>query len=381
MNSIRTTSTTMTAPARSTRFVRRHDALRIRLTSGSLRTWLGSGALQGPDGAIHAWLNAETGNLAFAYPEITGYALTYLAGRPEPTMAEHSALCRAATWMTERLDQGNYSAREKWDNGAIYPFDLGMIAAGLINAGAFPGMDRQLVTGLGLATKLAHMVDAEGRMPAVIGRNGMGTDRRATWSTVGQPHMAKTVQSLLLAAEHGDTVCAAAAERLIRRTLALQEPDGRFITQDDPSFTMLHPHLYTIEALWMWAMARNDREALEAAGSALDWAWKQQLPTGGFPRAAAVPRVRLAPEDTFEQLDATAQTIRMALMLRPGIDGIQDGCARLVEVAHGVEFGVALPYQPQSDDLHLNAWVTMFAAQALDIATRGPSSMRWQALV
>ena len=39
----------------------------------SVSQWLTSGALQGDDGAIHAWIDRDTGARAFAYPEITGY--------------------------------------------------------------------------------------------------------------------------------------------------------------------------------------------------------------------------------------------------------------------------------------------------------------------
>lgn len=51
----------------------------------ALRGWLGSGPIDSPTGAYFAWIEEGTGRAAFEYPEITGYALTYLMGRPEPS--------------------------------------------------------------------------------------------------------------------------------------------------------------------------------------------------------------------------------------------------------------------------------------------------------
>ena len=56
--------------------------------SAGLRRWLASGAIQPESGAFCAWREEESGTLAFEYPEITGYALTWLACRPDPTDAE-----------------------------------------------------------------------------------------------------------------------------------------------------------------------------------------------------------------------------------------------------------------------------------------------------
>src|SRR3954469_15409943 len=106
-----------------------------RRLASDLRLWLASGELQSPDGAYCAWRDAQTGELACAYPEITGYALTWLAGRRGRTEAEVSAGRRAADWVTARLGARDRSARRGWEEGAVYTFDLGMIAAGLISFG------------------------------------------------------------------------------------------------------------------------------------------------------------------------------------------------------------------------------------------------------
>src|SRR2546425_4589606 len=45
-----------------------------------LRAWLCSGACLSPSGAFAAWVDHASGRRSFEYPEISGYALTYLAG-------------------------------------------------------------------------------------------------------------------------------------------------------------------------------------------------------------------------------------------------------------------------------------------------------------
>jgi hypothetical protein len=52
----------------------------------------------------------------------------------------------------------------------------------------------------------------------------------------------------------------------------------------------------------------------------------------------------------------------------------------LRELARRRPVGSALVYSPQSGDVHLNAWVTMFGAQALELAGGG-ETMRWEHLV
>src|ERR1700710_564213 len=80
--------------------------------------WLGSGPIDSPTGAYFAWIEEGTRRAAFEYPEITGYALTYLMGRPEPSREELSRAARAADWLVDRLDRGDRSARDGWDYGA-----------------------------------------------------------------------------------------------------------------------------------------------------------------------------------------------------------------------------------------------------------------------
>jgi hypothetical protein len=339
--------------------------------AGEVREWLTSGAIQPRSGAFCAWRDAATAQLAFEYPEITGYALTWVAGRDDPTRDELDAGVRAADWLSRRFAAGDRSARAGWDAGAVYTFDVGMIAAGLISFGHLVAADHYVDLGMRLARDLAAFITADG-LPA-IAPDGPATTRPPEWSTQGRPHLIKCVQALLLAGEH------TAAGTLARTAARLQHSDGWFQTQPDDGYVMLHPHIYTIEGLWMWGAATGDFDALDRARAATEWAWAHQLPSGALPRFVSFGD---EPEDAPEQLDVTSQAVRAAIMLGLSPSGLPRAVARLVEASRDSDHGGrALVYQPESGHEHHNAWVSMFGAQALEIETLGGAAMTWRTLV
>src|SRR5262249_48636515 len=148
------------------------------------------------------------------------------------------------------------------------------------------------------------------------------------WSTHGVPHLAKLAQSFLLSERHADSPRLASLIETVKR---LQFPDGRMPTVPGDPATMLHPHLYAAEGLWMWGTARGDDEALAHSRAAVDWAWAQQLDNGGFPRFAGDDLQDEAPE----QCDVTSQAIRMALVFGRRSPAVDRAIGRLGEVAQG----------------------------------------------
>jgi hypothetical protein len=338
-------------------------------TASRLRLWLTSGRVQSPSGAFCAWRDAASDDLAFEYPEITGYALTWLAARIREDDRALASGTRAAEWVVRRLAAGDRSARACWEDGAVYTFDLGMIASGLISFGSAAGNVGYERVGRMVAASLAAYVDHEGELPA-LAPDGPSGARDGQWSSGGRVHLVKCVQALLLG-DHPNQ-----ARRLVGQASADQAADGHFITQPGDSFVMLHPHLYAVEGLWMWAMSSGDVHALTRARAAVDWAWRQQLPDGGLPRWVS------ATETGPEQLDATAQAIRAALLLGCIPDGLERAVARLAAcAATDGAYGSALVYRPHDLAQHLNSWVTMFGEQALRLASGEVDGLDWRELV
>jgi hypothetical protein len=337
----------------------------------ALRGWLGSGPIDSPTGAYFAWIEEGTGRAAFEYPEITGYALTYLMGRPEPSREELSRAARAADWLFDRLARGERSARDGWDGGARYTFDLGMIATGLLLFGERCESDRHLRVGLDLAASFRDEIEATGALAPIPA--GSPASSRDGWSTEGEAHMLKLTQCLLLADRQGLPGARDAAAALVGRGSRLQRADGSFRTQPDASLTMLHPHAYALEGLWMYSQATGDAVALARVEAGLVWAWKNHLDSGGFPRLTDGSGA------AAEQGDVTTQTIRIAAALGARPEGYERALGRLADYARPAPGGAALVYQPEAGATHHNAWVTMFGAQALDWAVEGTGE--WETLV
>ena len=340
----------------------------------ALQRWLFSGRPQSERGAYCAWRDRARDELVFEYPEINGYALTYTAGLAVPRPDEIATARRAASWLTERLGRGDYSAREGWDADAIYTFDVAMIANGLMSFGRRFGDERHLEAGLAATEFLVAETDAAGRLPAVA-RGPQATHKG--WATEGRAHLLKAVQCLLLADELAATGTTAQARLLIEEARGLQQPDGRFLTDPRDNITMLHPHHYALEGLWIWSEATGERWAADRARRGVEWAFAQQLQTGGFPRFVASH----GGEPGVEQADATAQAVRMAFLLGVEPRGLDRAVERIAELTVGDERVRACVYQPLPEPPHENVWATLFAAQAFELAAAEAPALDWWGLV
>jgi hypothetical protein len=344
-------------------------------TTAGLQRWISSGLCQSQSGAFVAWYDLATGRPSHDYPEISGYALTYLAGQSTLSTRELAAGHRGAEWLLARVNAGNLAARDGWDNRAIYLFDLGMIATGLLSFGRRVQDRRFIAAGLELVDWLDNEPDSARSVSPISARGNAST--RQSWSTLGQAHLTKIVQAFLLATgfEHGGA--RRCPELLIETAKRLQYEDGRFATDCDQSSTMLHPHLYAAEGLWIWGSARRDNDCLERSRAAVAWAWSHQLPSGGFPARAPTA----TDDSSVEQSDVTAQAVRLALMLGIRSPAIDRAVRRLIESTREQRGAQAVLYQPDSTNGHLNTWATIFAAQALAMAVPHASAISWRQLV
>jgi UDP-N-acetylglucosamine 2-epimerase (non-hydrolysing) len=336
----------------------------VRWGADGLARWISSGACQSASGAFAAWVELASGEKAYDYAEITGYGLTHLAARRELAEEEIQVGRRAAEWLAARVQQRRLAARDGWDGDAVYLFDLGMISTGLQTFGGRVGEQRYVDAGLELVGLLERELAVE---LGPVSANGPSSER-TNWSTRGIVHLAKLAQCLLLAGREEP------AGRLIEAARSTQGPDGHMPTDPESAVTMLHPHMYGAEGLWMWGQATGDQDAIDRARAAVQWVWTHQLGSGGLPRAVGRP-------EPIEQLDVTSQAVRMALLLGVHTPAVDRAIERLLEVARERDGMLALPYQPASPDVHLNTWVTMFGSQALGLAAPGAEPLRWDQLV
>ncbi len=336
----------------------------IRWGADGLARWISSGACQSASGAFAAWVELASGEKAYDYAEITGYALTHIAARESLALQEVAVGRRAADWLVGRVKRGNLAARDGWDGDAVYLFDLGMISAGLQSFGRRVEDEEYVATGVELVDLLDEELSTD---PGAVSSHGARSER-TNWSTRGVVHLAKLVQAFLLAGREEQ------AGRLIEAVRAVQRPDGHMPTDPESDVTMLHPHMYGAEGLWMWGSATGDQDAIDRSRAAVQWVWTHQLHSGGLPRAVGRP-------EPIEQLDVTSQAVRMALLLGVRSPAVDRAIERLLEVARERDGMLAMPYQPGSPDVHLNTWVTMFASQAVALAVPDAPALRWDQLV
>jgi hypothetical protein len=334
-------------------------------SSADLFDWLFTGLLAHPSGGIAGWRDRRTGRLSDEYPEISGY---FLSAAVFADAMGSPVVIRAADWLIERIEQ-NTTASRRVDGPAIYNFDQGIIAAGLIKYGVRARQARAVAAGIHAASRLRDQVEQHGYLPTLDRAAGQPLGRAATWSTVGRLHLSKTVQCLLLAAELGASGMRDAARRIIddvSSAFSLQS-DG---LRDATGAANLHAACYALEGLWIWDTAQRTTGLRAVLEAAFDELVSYRLPSGSFPRTAVALR---------EQSDVLAQLVRLAVLLgRESTVGPSTG--RLRDVATPTRHGWAVPYEPQAPEVHENAWATMFAAQALALVD-GPPDLEWWELI
>ena len=116
-------------------------------------------------GAVTGWLT-ERGDPSFAYPEITGYYLSWLASSAEVEGLSEvlsASAAEAISWFT-RIANGDLplltryyepSQKDDWRNQAVFTFDLSMAARGI-------GDSRRLTTTETGAEALRWMLSRHG---------------------------------------------------------------------------------------------------------------------------------------------------------------------------------------------------------------------------
>ena len=151
----------------------------------TLDAWITTGPCQSPSGAFYAWVN-EYRHAAYEYPEITGYALTYLSQRQTVSPEVFAHAQRAAHWLLCRFEKQKSSFRGEDGSRDIYDFDLAMIAMGLSFFWSQIHGETIIQQGLTLVSELQEEMMSDGGLCCLRGR---AEERRPTWSIQGKAHL------------------------------------------------------------------------------------------------------------------------------------------------------------------------------------------------
>ncbi len=335
-------------------------------------------------GGVNAWFDLRSQSYLFFYSEITGYAvnafLFYYSVTGEVSYLD--AAIQAADWLlkTQYPENGLIRTRVNrtvyhgsYFDSWIFTFDQWVVIYGLSNLSQAAGKPVYLEAAQRMARFLIkHTVREDGLFyPIFDVENKKPLAPGDKWSRQSGSFHAKALLALSkLQGLSRDDVYHPYAQRLAERVLSLQQGNGRFITQDDEESTHLHPHLYSLEGLLSLWLSEKDEKCLLAVEKGLKWVLNHQLENGvlysSFKNGSFLPYVRA---------DILAQSLRLGtILLQQGL--LKESRFQLerlrekllsYQILAGSQKGGFLYGQEQDGIIHyhVNAWVTMFAAQAL----------------
>ncbi len=315
-------------------------------------------------GAVAGMLEAD-GRAAYAYPEITGYYLQWLAwraaiGDAAPPLARRAAA--AQSWIAAWLESHDppptriplAAVVPDWRNDASFFFDLAMVLRGLGSAVRHSLIAPDPGVVAGLSRELARLIGSDGAFMACLPRAGAPPlpDR---WSTRRGGFLAKAAAGVITAARVLPGIpsgLVAAAEATFGASLeaALDAPHDE-----------AHPLLYTFEGVLGLPRHPRFRAVLPAVAAQFD-ALLEDVRTSGWIRESRAER---GPQ----RLDVAAQAIRVGRLLAAHLGSRRPDrvpLARLERLlAETIRPDGAVPFAMEQSPSRANVWAAMFADQAL----------------
>ena len=331
-------------------------------------------------GGFNAWFNPTSKSFSYVYTEISGYAVTTLVYLykefKDEIFLERARL--TGDWLLSIQDVSGafptafYREDKESKPNEFVTFDIGMVTNGLVNLYRETRDERYLNSAKKSADWLLKYIKYDGSITAMVDQSGNIKDFDGTWSTQsGSFHCKISIGLLNLFDCTKEEKYKKAAIGLCEYALTRQQRDGQFLTYGKLSGTNLHPHSYSAEGLFVIGTYLNNKTFLESARLATEWAIKHT-------KNGIVPRLKH--DDTFnynERVDTLAQVYRLCKIfslrsekideVRDKIISYQSNVAS-VKLYGGFKFGKS----SSGEDLpHINAWVTMFAIQAMLLSKRG----------
>jgi hypothetical protein len=349
--------------------------------AASIKDWLLSAAQiqQGPHrGAIVGGLDQDN-RPNYAYGEITGYYLTFLAflaatGAPRAGLERHAA--GALDWIARSYADGRvpptraYLAGElaDWRNHLIFSFDLAMILRGLHLASAAGLVDPVTCASAADAVSktLVRCIGPDGALLSHIPRTAASERPEVKWSTTQGPFQLKTAAAIGSARFAGlPAELQASARTTFNR--------WRHHVQGDAVTDELHPLLYSLEGLAISALEGGDAGDLRHAAVVFGAVVRQVARglTEACGRTAADVR-----SDVLAQLVRLGCILRRTGALSAGdwdvhANALSHGLLHFMDADGAVCFNRPAPaaggpsqIRPVKPALTKNTWCAMFAFQA-----------------
>jgi hypothetical protein len=307
----------------------------------------------------------ESGRPNYAYGEITGYYLIFLAfvarsGRPKAGLDRRAQ--EALRWLLGEWSGNEVPATRvylegptvDWRNHLIFSFDLAMILRGLHLAAEAEliNIRESDVVITRVIEALLRCVGPDGALQACIARDPGSLELPVGWSTRSGPFQLKTAAAVLSARSAGLPASLETAARVTFR-------HWRSRIMEAYGASEMHPLLYGIEGLVMLGRLDEDGELIQAAARKLTITLDEYLAHAD--RAAVQLRS-----------DVIAQALRLACVLsdRGNLKAADRNSCEAVLCRHLRDFvdadgAVSFERTSVSKPRAKNTWSAMFAYQAL----------------
>ena len=335
---------------------------------------------QGEDrGAMYGWKDLTTSSYPFIYSEIVGYAITCFSWI-HTEKSNYYALNGAhesSKWILKNMKSdllvaGKLNKYNAFDLKGdifdqIYSFDNGMILSGLLNLYNIDKDPEDLQAAIRIADALIANFFDKTKMIAILDSSFNPTSYgKGKWSTMSGSYHAKIAMGLLkLFKIKKKSIYKDVSISICDFALMMQEPDGRFRTNDEHDLTYVHPHLYSCEGLLYAGLELQNSRYVESCLKGLEWAIKQmEMNNGSLPRST---------KEDIEQSDCMAQLLRLLIicyfelekrgnpLLSTMIEKLKTGLLGLYVFDDENKSG-GFKYQKSTNQIC--TWCTMFAAQA-----------------
>lgn len=330
-------------------------------TFQALDLWLQSKCGKTARNGINSWYSENMSDGGYPYPEIAGYFLTYESWRGRSNKKESHD---TAQWLSH--DEDSIRIARDIEPNTEYVFDAGIIAAGILSFAEKTGEVRYQNIGKRILEPIIDNLLTKGSIHPILSGS---YNRRRTWSTDARAHLVKIVQALLKTGTSQAEQAAAILVKLVVHTLQnndlneFRNADGRLY---------LHPMLYTVEGLWIWASATDDQAALTLAKNLYRRAESIIIKSARLESedAGGAGNVAWKQGDVLAQLYRLSGLLQMAMKQPSLIDNVE-----LIPSSEGtaVSYGYGLQHQ--------NTWATMFYSQAIACQKSSSMTVTWKDLV
>ena len=351
----------------------------LRAHDDPIAGWLLDGPAQlgtGPHaGTVVGGIDAD-GCATYAYPEIAGYYLQWLAWRHRRNDAAGVLAPRARAvqgWLRAQLAPGSplptrlhlSGGVDDWRNHAQFCFDLAMVLRG-VSAATNAGLlvpDARVVAGI--VSAMERLIAADGMFDA-YSPPGASVKMPLRWSTRRGGFLAKAAAGVIVAAAlpgmSPRVLAAAEASWLASVDAALDRPHDE-----------LHPQLYAFEGILSLPKHPRTVAALPQVAAAFDSLLELGTQPGATSRGA-LPERRSADiaAPGPERVDVIAQMLRVGHLLQRHLPAwVPDrvALARLRNLlVEQIRADGSVPFAIAEATPSANVWAAMFADQALAFA-------------